>query len=87
MTAAAGPGGGGLDGHQRAGQRQSEDTMFRRPKEYSLQELLEHPVLSVQMANEGIERRCLDLMLDAVSEHRRFAEAEYGERWVGSPSS
>ena len=51
--------------------------MFRGSKEYSLDELLEHPVLSVQITNEGIERRCLDLMLDAVSGHRRFAEAEH----------
>jgi hypothetical protein len=55
--------------------------MFRGSKEYSLDELLEHPVLSVQITNEGIERRCLDLMLDAVSGHRRFAEAEHEERW------
>ena len=55
--------------------------MFWGSKEYSLDELLEHPVLSVQITNEGIERRCLDLMLDAVSGHRRFAEAEHQERW------
>ena len=48
--------------------------MFRGSKEYSLDELLEHPVLSVQITNEGIERRCLDLMLDAVSGHRRFGK-------------
>jgi hypothetical protein len=55
--------------------------MFQGSKEYSLDELLEHPVLSVQITNEGIERRCLDLMLDAVSGHRRFAEAEHEVRW------
>ena len=54
--------------------------MFRGSKEYSLDELLEHPVLSVQITNEGIERRCLDLVLDAVSGHRRFAEPEHKER-------
>lgn len=53
--------------------------MFRRPKEYSLDELLEHPVLSVQMTSEGIERRCLDLMLDPVNGQRRFAEPECEE--------
>ncbi len=53
--------------------------MFRRPKEYSLDELLEHPVLGVQMTSEGIERRCLDLMLDPVNGQHRFAEAEYEE--------
>jgi hypothetical protein len=54
--------------------------MFRGSKEYSLDELIEHPVLSVQITNEGIERRCLDLMLDTVSGHRRFAGAEHDER-------
>ena len=41
--------------------------MFRRSKEYSLEELLEHPVLGVQMTSEGMDRRCLDLMFDATS--------------------
>ena len=41
--------------------------MFRRSKEYSLKELLEHPVLGVQMTSEGIDRRCLDLMFDTAS--------------------
>jgi hypothetical protein len=54
--------------------------MFRGSKEYSLDELLEHPILSVQITSEGIERRCLDLMLDAVSSHRRFAETEHDDR-------
>lgn len=57
--------------------------MFRGSKEYSLEELLEHPVLSVQMTSEGIERRCLDLMFDWASGHHRFAEAEFGERLAG----
>ena len=56
--------------------------MFKESKEYSLDELLEHPVLSVQITIEGIERRCLDLMLDAVYGHRRFGEGEHEERWV-----
>ena len=77
----AGRAAGGADGGYRFGRTQSEDIMFRGSKEYSLDELLEHPVLSVQITNEGIERRCLDLMLDAVSGHRRFAEAEHQERW------
>ena len=58
--------------------------MFRRSKEYSLEELLEHPVLGVQMTSEGIERRCLDLVLDATSSQHRFAETELGERLAGS---
>ena len=58
--------------------------MFRGSKEYSLEELLEHPVLGVQMTSEGIERRCLDLMFDATSGQLFFAEAVYRERFAGS---
>ncbi len=58
--------------------------MFRRSKEYSLEELLEHPILGVQMTSEGIDRRCLDLMFDTASGAQRFAEAEYRERFAGS---
>ncbi|HMD63430.1 MAG TPA: hypothetical protein VKF83_05580 [Stellaceae bacterium] len=58
--------------------------MFRGSKEYSLEELLEHPVLGVQMTSEGIERRSLDLMLNAASRQHPFAEAEFGERSAGS---
>jgi hypothetical protein len=58
--------------------------MFRGSKEYSLEELLEHPVLGVQMTREGIDRRCLDLMFDTASTQRRFAETEYRERFAGS---
>jgi hypothetical protein len=58
--------------------------MFRGSKEYSLDELLEHPVLGVQMTSEGIDRRCLDLMLDAASGQQRFAEVERRERFAGS---
>jgi hypothetical protein len=39
--------------------------MSEQPKEYSLAELLEHPGLSLMMTGDGIERRCLELMLDA----------------------
>jgi hypothetical protein len=58
--------------------------MFRGSKEYSLEELLEHPGLGVQMTSEGIERRCLDLMFDVASGQHRFSEAELGERLAGS---
>jgi hypothetical protein len=58
--------------------------MFRRSKEYSLEELLEHPVLGVQMTSEGMDRRCLDLMFDATSGQQCFAGAEYRERFSGS---
>ena len=53
--------------------------MFSGSKEYSLAELLEHPVLGVQMTSEGIERRCLDLMFDTVSGRHRFIEVEFSE--------
>jgi hypothetical protein len=56
--------------------------MFRKSKEYSLDELIEHPILSVQIASEGIDRRGLDLMLDEVNSHHRFVEAEPGEGGV-----
>jgi hypothetical protein len=56
--------------------------MFRRSKEYSLDELLEHPVLSVQMTSQGIERRCLDLMLDPVNGHHRFVQDDYGQDYL-----
>jgi hypothetical protein len=58
--------------------------MSRGSKEYSLEELLEHPVLGVQMTSEGIDRRCLDLMFDTASAQQRFGEAEYRERFSGS---
>ena len=56
----------------------SEDTMFKKLREYSLDELLEHPMLSVDMTNRGIDRRCFELIFDAAGGHHRFAEAEYG---------
>jgi hypothetical protein len=58
--------------------------MFSGSKEYLLDELLEHPVLGIQMTSEGIERRCLDLMFDATNSQHRFAEAEFGEGLAGS---
>jgi hypothetical protein len=45
-------------------------------REYSLAELLDHPGLGLVMTGDGIERRCLELMLDAHSRDRRHAEAE-----------
>jgi hypothetical protein len=50
--------------------------MFRGAKEYSLEELIEHPSLSLQLTSDGIERRCLDLMLDTIGTRRRSADAE-----------
>jgi hypothetical protein len=54
--------------------------MLRGFKEYSLEELLEHPVLGMQMTSEGIERRCVDLMFDAASGQHRFSETDMSER-------
>jgi hypothetical protein len=45
-------------------------------REYSLAELLDHPGLGLVMTSDGIERRCLELMLDARSYDRRHAEAD-----------
>ena len=53
--------------------------MFRKLKEYSLDELIEHPILSVQIASEGIDRRGLDLMFNEVNSHHRFIEAGEGD--------
>jgi hypothetical protein len=58
--------------------------MFRKSKEYSLEELLEHPVLGVQMTSEGIDRRCIDLMFDATSSQQCCAESKYREQFSGS---
>jgi hypothetical protein len=44
--------------------------MQRKSTEYSLAELLEHPVLRLQIANDGIESRSLDLIFDTVSDHQ-----------------
>jgi hypothetical protein len=53
--------------------------MYRASKEYLLDELLEHPVLSIQLTNDGMERRCVDLMLDAESCRHYFAKTEGDE--------
>jgi len=45
--------------------------MREEPKEYSLAELLDHPGLGLVMASDGIERRCLELMLDECRRERR----------------
>jgi hypothetical protein len=49
--------------------------MHRKSTEYSLAELLEDPVLRVQMASEGIEEQSLNLILDTAGNHHRFLEA------------
>jgi hypothetical protein len=58
--------------------------MVTGSKEYLLEELLEHPILAVQMTSEGIEHRCVDLMFDTTSGLHRFVEVEFGETLAGS---
>ena len=41
--------------------------------EYSLAALLDHPGLGLVMIGEGIDRRCLELMLDARNRDQRYA--------------
>jgi len=50
--------------------------MPRTSKEYFIDELLEHPMVRLQTTSEGIERRCVDLILDTTSGHHP-AEAEH----------
>jgi hypothetical protein len=50
--------------------------MRNEAKEYSLAELLDHPGLGWVITSGGIERRCLDLMLDERSRDRRYADAQ-----------
>jgi hypothetical protein len=50
--------------------------MRNETKEYSLAELLDHPGLGWAMTSDGIERRGLDLMLDARSRDRSHDEAK-----------
>lgn len=39
--------------------------MWRKKREYSLEVLLDHPVLGVVMTSTGIDRRAVELLLDA----------------------
>ena len=56
--------------------------MSEQPKEYSLAELLDHPGLGFFMTGDGIERRCLELMLDARSRYRRRTDS-VGDKSTG----
>src|ERR1700728_2997021 len=47
-----------------------ESTMGTQAREYSLAELLDHPIIGWQMKSEGIDSRCLDLMLDESRRNR-----------------
>ena len=48
--------------------------MWTQPREYSLADLLEHPVLGLAMAGDGLDRRSLALLLDC--EHQPEQDAE-----------
>jgi len=48
--------------------------MLRKYKECSLDELLEYPVLRLQMTSEGIERRCIELIVEATRGYYRAAK-------------
>jgi hypothetical protein len=56
--------------------------MSEQPKEYSLAELLEHPGLCLVMTDDGIERRCLELILDLPSGNRP-EEDSAGDKTTG----
>jgi hypothetical protein len=61
--------------------------MKNETNEYSLAELLAHPGLAWVITSGGIERRCLDLMLDARSRDRHYANAETGGVIFGQHTS
>ena len=56
--------------------------MSEQPKEYSRAELLDHPGLGLVMTGDGIERRCLELMLDARIRDRRRTNST-GDKGTG----
>jgi hypothetical protein len=51
--------------------RREDDAMRTQPQEYSLDELLEHPALGFAMAEDGIDRQSLDLLLEGENTERR----------------
>ena len=59
--------------------------MLRRMKEYSLDELLEHPMLGVQITSGGIERRCVGLILDSAGGRSPFTQVDHGKRFPLDP--
>jgi hypothetical protein len=47
-------------------------SMWNREKEYRLAELLDHPGLTLALAGKGMERRSVELLLEAtVADHDR----------------
>ena len=53
--------------------------MWSREKEYSLVALLEHPILALAMANAGMDRRSIELLLEAASAERQQNPERYEE--------
>ena len=53
--------------------------MSDQPKEYSLAELLDHPGLGLLITNDGIERRCLDLIFGLPTDNR-LEEGSAGDK-------
>ncbi len=50
--------------------------MSRQQQEYSLAELFNQPVLGLAMASDGLDRRSLELMLDAEGGGRSHVQAQ-----------
>jgi len=44
--------------------------MWNRKKEYRLAELLDHPVLTLALCSKGMERRSVELLLEAAGADR-----------------
>ncbi|HXC89047.1 MAG TPA: hypothetical protein VNV18_02680 [Stellaceae bacterium] len=49
---------------KRGGVARREASMWREKHEYSLDELLDHPVLGLAMTRIGIDRRAVELLLE-----------------------
>ncbi len=47
--------------------------MWRRQHEYSVAELLDHPVLGLLMTGRGMERRAVALLVEAADQIRQAA--------------
>ncbi len=62
--------------------RPAEDAMRNKSKEYSLAELLDHPVVGFAMQTDGIDRRCLQLLLEAASRERYREQVWFEEPFV-----
>ena len=49
--------------------------MREEPQEHALAELVDHPGLGLIMTRDGIERRCIELMLDAQNPRQEMDRA------------